>query len=319
MTKFQPGHVKAFYDPKTKQAVASTDSVDRMGEIIDQDGWDLKNFLNNPVLLWAHDDRTPRIGLAQNIRIDKSMGSPRLMFEPKFNEATELSRAIKQIYESEGGTFSVGFMPLERDGDTYTKSELLEISAVNVPANPDAMTMAYRGLVTKGFSQETAMEVTGIKGPIMDELNDPDDWQVKMDNMSDIFNIFNAFCDCYYDDDTDPTDFQSLLKECVSLFGKVLNGSYSTQTPVTASFKKVLDKTIDGIEDSSKSAKIPSIAPKRKHHEERLAMAKIITRAADILNRNEKLPDVERKSVTNVIKRASEIVIEQHKGELRNG
>ena len=36
-------------------AVASTNSVDRHGEIVDNNGWDLKSFKKNPVILWGHD------------------------------------------------------------------------------------------------------------------------------------------------------------------------------------------------------------------------------------------------------------------------
>ena len=33
-------------------AIASTNSVDRHGEVVDNNGWDLKAFNKNPVLLW---------------------------------------------------------------------------------------------------------------------------------------------------------------------------------------------------------------------------------------------------------------------------
>ena len=36
-------------------AIASTNSVDRHGEIVDNNGWELKSFKKNPVILWAHD------------------------------------------------------------------------------------------------------------------------------------------------------------------------------------------------------------------------------------------------------------------------
>ena len=243
-------HTKAYYDPETKMAVASTDSLDRMGEVIDQTGWDLKNFKKNPVILWAHDDRSLPIGTAEKVKIDNSQKRPQLVFQPIFHEITEQAAAVKAMYE-QGilNSFSVGFLPLEMDGNTYTKQELLEISAVNVPANPDARTMAFRSLVKTGISTKVAAEVANV---VVVNMND-----------------------------------------------------------------EVLDKHDNNPEHKGNSAKEPSSAPKRKnHHEERLAMAKILAKAADILNRNEKLPDETRKSVTKVIKRASDIMIEQHKGGL---
>lgn len=321
--------VKALYDPKTKLAVASTATIDRMGESITQEGWDLGNYIKNGApLLWAHNDREILIGNAKNIRVDKSMGDSALVFEPDFHEETDTARAIKTLFEQgRMKTFSVGFMPLETDGNVYLSQELLEISAVNVPANPEAMMLAYRSMRNKGIKREVAEDISGIrkafdtlfKGAVADELANPDDWEVKSDNMDDVFDIFYAFCDVYFDYETPVEDFQGLLKECVQLLGKVVNGTYSSPGEVTASFRKVLDKNLENANDDDNEVKAPSAAPKRKHHEERIAMAKVLTRAADILNRNEKLPDAERKSVTKVIKRASEIVIEQHKGELNHG
>lgn len=321
--------VKALYDPKTKLAVASTATIDRMGESITQEGWDLGNYKKNGApLLWAHNDREILIGNAKNIRVDKSLGEPALVFEPDFHDKTDTAKAIGELFaEGRMKTFSVGFMPLEMDGNVYLSQELLEISAVNVPANPEAMMLAYRSMRNKGIKREVAEEVSGVKvafktlfkGAVADELANPDDWEVKSDNMDDVFDIFYAFCDVYFDYETPVADFQILLKECVQLLGKVVNGTYTAPNEVTASYRKVLDKKLESANDKGNQAKVPSAAPKlNKHHEERIAMAKVLTRAADILNRNEKLPDAERKSVTKVIKRASEIVIEQHKGELKN-
>jgi phage head maturation protease len=320
---YEAQHIKAFYDPETKTAIASTDSVDRMGEVIEQSGWDLGNFKNNPVLLWAHDDRLPRIGLAQNLRIEKANGKSALMFEPKFNEATELSRAIKQIFEDEGGTFSVGFMPLEMDGNTYTKAELLEISAVNVPANQDAMMLAYRTLRQRGISAKVAKQVTGVKGAVADAVADGDMTWNKYEKMDDVFDIFYAFCDVYFAPQAKVGDFSDLLNECIGLLQQVADGTYvdpdMDDVVENSLMAKVLDRRANRSKDKGNQAKVPSAAPKRKHVEERLAMAKIIAKAADILAKDEKLPDTNRKSVIKVINRASDIMVEQHKGELNHG
>lgn len=320
--------VKALYDPKTKLAVASTATIDRMGESITQEGWEIDNYKKNGApLLWAHNDREILIGNAKNIRVDKSMGDPALVFEPDFHDKTDTAKAIGELFaEGRMKTFSVGFMPLEMDGNVYLSQELLEISAVNVPANPEAMMLAYRSMRSKGISQKVAEDISGVreafktlfKGAVADELANPDDWERKMDNMDDVFDIFYAFCDVYCDYETPVDDFQMLLKECVQLLGKVANGTYTPPNEVTASYRKVLDKKSENANDEANKVKEPRSAPKlNKHHEERISMAKILAKAADILNKNEKLPDDKRKQVTNVIKRASDIMIEQHKGELK--
>lgn len=148
---------------KGYRAVASTAALDRQGESIDQSGWQLKNFKKNPILLWAHDHHEPPIGTAKNIKIEGEGKKARLTFEPIFHEITERAKAIKALFE-EGimNSFSVGFIPIEADGNTFTKAELLEISAVGVPANPEARTMAYKSLMAKGFDKAVIKSV-GVK------------------------------------------------------------------------------------------------------------------------------------------------------------
>lgn len=320
---FEEVHLKAFYDPKTKTAIASTDSVDRMGEVIDQAGWDLGNFKNNPVLLWAHDDRLPRIGLAQNLRVEKANGRSALMFEPKFNDASELARTVKQLFEEDGGTFSVGFMPLEMDGETYTKAELLEISAVNVPANQDAMMLAYRTLRQRGISQKVAKQVTGVKGAVSDAVANGDQTWDKYDKMDDVFDVFYAFCDVYFAPQSKLGDFSDLLNECIELLQSIADGTYTEPSMddvvENSIMAKVLDRRANRSKDKGNQAKVPGTAPTRKSLEERQAMAKIIAKAADILAKDEKLPAENRKSVINVLNKASDKLASNLKGDLKNG
>lgn len=160
----------AVYDPKTKLAIASTGIEDRHGEVIDQSGWDLKAYKKNPVLQWAHDHSEPAIGIAKNIKVEGEGKKARLVFEPIFHEMTDKARALKGMVE-EGilKTFSVGFRPLDVDGNTYTRQELLEISLVNVPANADAQMLAYKTLKAKGFEDEVIKQV-GINTQLIDKL-----------------------------------------------------------------------------------------------------------------------------------------------------
>jgi hypothetical protein len=44
--------------------VISTDEVDRHGDVIQAQGWQLDAYRNNPVFLWAHDYSRPVIGRA---------------------------------------------------------------------------------------------------------------------------------------------------------------------------------------------------------------------------------------------------------------
>lgn len=166
---FEKIYTKAELTEKSEKeftAVASSAIEDRHGEVIDQSGWDLKNFKKNPVLLWAHDHYLPAIGRATKIWTENG----KLMFKGMWSSATELGRACQQlVQEGTLNSFSVGFMPYEMDGNTYIKQELLEISLVNVPANPDAMMAAYKSLKKSGFAADTIKQL-GIPTEVLDKI-----------------------------------------------------------------------------------------------------------------------------------------------------
>lgn len=152
-------------------AVASTNSVDRHGEIIDNNGWDLKAYKKNPVILWAHDHSEPAIGVSKKTWVEGVGKKAKLMIQPVLHDVTEKARAIKQLIEmGVTNSLSVGFRPLEtKDNVTFDKNELLEVSIVNVPANADAMMLAYKSLKQEGFDDDVIKEV-GIPSYIIDKM-----------------------------------------------------------------------------------------------------------------------------------------------------
>ena len=152
-------------------AVASTNSVDRHGEIVDNNGWDLKAFKKNPVILWGHDHNEPAIGVSKRTWVEGSGKKARLMITPVLHDVTERARAVKALIEMGViKTLSVGFKPLESpDGVTFTKNELLEVSMVNVPANADAQMLAYKGLKKEGFDKDTIEEL-GVNTELLDTI-----------------------------------------------------------------------------------------------------------------------------------------------------
>ena len=122
-------------------------TLDRDDEILTVGGWDLKNYKKNPVFLWAHKYGNPPIGRANKVFIRKEEG---LMFDILFaeKETYEFADTIYKLYEQEFlNATSVGFRPEkgtrtwnEDDGILTTpKKELWELSAVPVPANPNAL------------------------------------------------------------------------------------------------------------------------------------------------------------------------------------
>jgi len=131
-------------------ATVATEDIDRYGEIIKISGMSLDNYKRNPIVLYAHNSAALPIGKAK-VRKDGKALKSEIIFAPH-----DFAQEVKRLYD-EGflNTFSVGFIPLEWDGTICTKSELLEFSAVPVPANPNALAEAYQkgliGLETKAL------------------------------------------------------------------------------------------------------------------------------------------------------------------------
>lgn len=143
-------------------AIASTETIDRHGEIVSVEGWNLKNFKKAPRILWSHDHTIPAIGRATKIWVEGTGKSAKLMFKAVFQDITDLGKQAKALVD--GGwidTFSVGFMADEMIDNKFTKQELLEISLVNVPANPDAQITAYKMFSEAGVSPEQ-MKAVGV-------------------------------------------------------------------------------------------------------------------------------------------------------------
>ena len=145
---------------------ASTDALDRAGDIIERGAWTkggLENFKNNPVILFNHNydrpiGRAKEIGVTDNgleltARISKSAG--------------EIKDLIK---DGVLGAFSVGFKVKdadyisETDGYKIKDAELFEVSVVSVPCNQNAVfsvaksfdTMEEYDQFKKNFIQETS-------------------------------------------------------------------------------------------------------------------------------------------------------------------
>lgn len=152
-------------------AVASTNSIDRHGEVVDNNGWDIKAYKKNPLILWAHDHSVPAIGLSAKTWVEGTGKKAQLMINPVFHDVTEQAKALKTLVEMGVlKALSVGFKPLESpDGVTFTKNELLEVSLVNVPANADAQMMAYKSLKKAGFDDEVIRSV-GVNAEMNEKL-----------------------------------------------------------------------------------------------------------------------------------------------------
>jgi hypothetical protein len=154
---------KAAESAGTFKVIISTSDEDRQGDTVDQTKWNLKNFENNPVVLWAHDYYSLPIGVATKIGVEDG----KLVAEGKFAPAdlNPFAAQVAALYEAGFiKTTSVGYMQHESG-----ELELLEFSFVPVPANPYALSMREMKqlklnvpeLVMKGIQFEAKAEAAG--------------------------------------------------------------------------------------------------------------------------------------------------------------
>ena len=146
---------------RTAEYIISSDEVDRMGEIVEQ-SWQLDNYKKNPIVLWGHNPDAFDNVLGKCIELETKKDGARTVTVAKVQFAEEgTSRGVDTVWKlvKQGilKTVSVGFIPHKfqpADGDTkndtLSDNELLEFSIVPIPANPNAVALAYTdGSITK--------------------------------------------------------------------------------------------------------------------------------------------------------------------------
>lgn len=166
---------------------ASTEGVARDGLVIEADGWRLENYRKNPVVLWAHDYLGKNLPIGRADRVEVVDG--RLAADVVFDQADEFARAVERKYRT-------GFLHAVSVGwETHTirpskggeapriaEAELLDISGVPVPGDPDALIerelRALKALVEaetegdgEGLWRETAAAMVAVFRPGPDETD----------------------------------------------------------------------------------------------------------------------------------------------------
>ena len=153
--------------------VISTGDVARDGAIIEPSGWDLRNYMRNPVVLYAHDDSAGGwVGVTAGTRAalpvakatDVGLNNGNLEAEAQFDMDDEF--AVRLLGKIRGGFInatSVRWRPLtapkrevrevvdddgvtrEREVWVFSRNELLEYSYVPIPADPGAVIQRAAG------------------------------------------------------------------------------------------------------------------------------------------------------------------------------
>jgi hypothetical protein len=179
--RVSPYSVKLAADPTamTLACVISTIDQDRAGDVVVPAG--LRNadeYLKNPVVLWAHNRFTiPPIGTCRSLNVQPD----RIVAETKFAQGVPLAEDLFRLYEQ--GVlrgWSIGFVPLQakllpeptgpadgpaRRGLRIEEWNLLEYSAVPIPENPGALTVAIqKGIVHDGLLRDWLARVPDDRG-----------------------------------------------------------------------------------------------------------------------------------------------------------
>lgn len=161
-TLYRAGIVKAAETDAPTIFIASDEEPDRHGDTIAVGGWDTKAFEVNPVFLWFHGmDSNHQLPIG---RVPKVWGEGKqLLSAVTWDKADPFAAEVQGKYQRGFlKAVSVGFRPLEYEeirasddkdkaghargqvtGIRFLKQELLEISAVPIPANPRALQKSY--------------------------------------------------------------------------------------------------------------------------------------------------------------------------------
>lgn len=160
------------------RSIITSREPDRGGDIVLPGG--LRNrdeYLKNPVVLWAHQRSIPPIGICQSLDVHPD----RIIAETRFAASSPLAADVFRLY-AEGilRGWSIGFLPVKTTpirggGMRVDQWDLLEYSAVPVPENPAALTMAVR----KGFIDNPEVRRWLIRDVLVELIGDAEGVAVK--------------------------------------------------------------------------------------------------------------------------------------------
>ena len=169
----------------------SKEVVDRDGDILRASGVDFSNYMKNPVFLSFHNSREFPLGKVTKFWVEGNEVKAIVYFptleelstDP--NNASEKAKLVDFTYHCYKtgmlNAVSVGFIPLEwtesENGYDILKWELLEFSAVAVPANQDAIAEAVKSFgldesVVKEYltTEKSGRKISAATREILDKI-----------------------------------------------------------------------------------------------------------------------------------------------------
>lgn len=158
---------------RSVRVIASTAAIDSYDEIVEQ-SWQLERYRSNPVVLYGHNrvgflgmggdpEKTLPIGYASNVEVVRGQLEATLNFVDE--NANPMAVKVWEQFKQGGlRAVSVGFYPNTvreemRDGKeiyVLADNELFEISAVPIPANPEAVALSAERTSERVWFRERA-------------------------------------------------------------------------------------------------------------------------------------------------------------------
>ena len=174
---------------RSVQFTISKEVTDRDGDILRAGGVDFTNYMKNPVFLSFHNSREFPLGKVTKFWVEGNSVKA-IVYFPTLEElatdpaqASEKAKLVDFTYHCYKtgmlNAVSVGFIPLEwtetKDGYDITKWELLEFSAVAVPANQDAIAEAVKSFgddFAKGFitEEKSGRKISAKTREVLDKI-----------------------------------------------------------------------------------------------------------------------------------------------------
>ena len=155
------------------RSVITTVDPDRAGDVVVPTGiHNLDEFMLNPIVLWAHNrSSVPPVGVCEWLDVQPR----RIVAQTKFAEGVPFAEDLFRLYEQNIlRGWSIGFVPRKArrvprsDGTAslhVAEWDLLEYSAVPIPENPGALTVALeKGLVRDSTLREWLALVPDDRG-----------------------------------------------------------------------------------------------------------------------------------------------------------
>lgn len=131
--------------------VASTQGIKRDGQDLALAQWSLENFQRNPVFLWVHDYAGSKAPIGR-VEISRDETNQRLIGDVTFDQEDEFARQIESKYRRGFmNAVSVGWDSVAPAGRSLRDAkpeeivnDLLDLSAVPVPGDPDALAIRQK-------------------------------------------------------------------------------------------------------------------------------------------------------------------------------